>query len=41
VRFDRLQVGDARVSVLAERYGTDVSIRVLERSDAVEIVVVK
>jgi glycogen debranching enzyme len=41
VRFDRLQVGDARVSVLAERYGTDVSIRVLERSDAIEIVVVK
>jgi glycogen debranching enzyme len=41
VRFDNLRVGEARVSLLAERYPKDVSVRVLERSADVEIVVVK
>jgi hypothetical protein len=41
VRFDHLQVGGARVSLLAERHASDVGITVVERSEEVEIVVVK
>jgi glycogen debranching enzyme len=41
VRIENLLVGDARVTLLAERHPKDVSVRVLERSAGVEIVVVK